>query len=166
MDTPLIFKPRRSWGWLWLALTALFYAVCAYAFIWLRNAFLPPILIVVAVFFLLMAVWFPGMRYEIHPDRVVLRYGPVVSFTIPVGEIRAMHVADLHPTLWGDMRVPGWALFTINDAGAGNVRMCATSAKNGILLIETRRGRYGITPVEVEAFIQAVDARRNGEAGA
>jgi len=42
--------------------------------------------------------------------------------------------------------MPGLALFNVYYTHEGMVRMYATSAGSNVLLIRTRKGKYGITP--------------------
>ena len=62
-------------------------------------------------------------------------------------------------TIWSTVRLPGIALFTVPYADVGNVRMCATAALNDILLIETDKEKYGLTPADEEAFVAALQSR-------
>jgi len=44
-------------------------------------------------------------------------------------------------------------------ADVGNVKMCATAALNKILLIETEKEKFGLTPADEEEFVAAVRAK-------
>jgi len=167
MSEPLIFKPRRSAGWAWLAgiglicvgfgvLTALPLIQAGAAAPVLLTALLAPAF---GVPFLLLALWFPTMRYELGHDVLTLRYGPVLTYRIPLDEIEAIRRRDLSISLWSSMRLPGFAAFTVPYNDVGNVRMCATAAGNGILLIETDNAKYGLTPDDEAGLVAALQAR-------
>lgn len=110
----------------------------------------------VAAAFLVLAMWFPTMRYELRSTELVLRYGPVLTYRIPLGDIRGIRRRNLGLTIWSSVRFPGVALFTVPYADMGNVRMCATAAINNVLLIETPKRKYGITPADEEVFVRAL----------
>jgi hypothetical protein len=113
----------------------------------------------VAVAFLILAFWFPTMRYELDQDQLILRYGPVITYRIPLSEIRRIRRRNLGLTIWSTIRFPGIALFRVPYADVGNVKMCATAALNNILMIETEKEKYGLTPADEEAFVAAVRAK-------
>lgn len=167
MNTPMIFKPRSSTGWLWLLVLALLIlasAVGAVAPLWGQPFPLVIILIVVLDIvaggaFLLLALWFPSMRYELDDHTLTLRYGPILRYQIPLQQINGLRRRNLGMTLWSSLRLPGFALFTANYSDVGNVKMCATAALTQILLIETNHGLYGITPADEAAFVAAVKER-------
>jgi hypothetical protein len=113
----------------------------------------------VALAFLILAFWFPTMRYELDQGQLTLRYGPVIKYRIPLREIRSIRHRNLSMTIWSTVRFPGIALFTVPYADVGNVKMCATAALNNILLIETVKEKYGLTPADEEAFVAALRAQ-------
>jgi uncharacterized membrane protein YdbT with pleckstrin-like domain len=159
------FNPRPSAGRLSLVLMAgiilsLGVAPILAAGASSTNALITLIILVpVASAFLILAAWFPTMRYELDPDQVILRYGPVINYRIPYREIRTIRHRNLSMTIWSTVRFPGIALFKVPYADAGDVKMCATAALNNILLIETAREKFGLTPADEEAFVAAVRAR-------
>lgn len=61
-------------------------------------------------------------------------------------------------TIWSTIRFPGIALFQVPYADVGNVKMCATAALKDILLIETEKEKYGLTPADEGAFVAALRA--------
>jgi len=167
MNEPLLFKPRRSAGWAWLAgiglvcvgfgvLTALPLIEAGASAGMLLTALLAPAF---GVPFLLLALWFPTMRYELDGDALMLRYGPLLTYRIPLDEIETIRRRDLSISLWSSMRLPGFAAFTVPYSDVGNVRMCATAAANGILLIETEAAKYGLTPDDEAGLVAALQAR-------
>ena len=99
------------------------------------------------------------MRYELHQDGLTLRYGPVLTYRIPLEEIRTIRRRNLSLTIWSTVRFPGIALFKVPYADVGNVKMCATAALNNILLIETEKEKYGLTPADADQFVASVRAR-------
>jgi hypothetical protein len=170
MNELLIFKPRRSAGWAWLTgiglvclgfgvLTALPLIEAGASAGMLLIALLTP---AIGLPFLLLALWFPTIRYELHERSLTLRYGPVLTYRIPLDEIRTIRRRDLSVSLWSSMRLPGFAAFTVPYNDVGNVRMCATAAANGILLIETETAKYGLTPYDEAGLVAALQARMEG----
>jgi uncharacterized membrane protein YdbT with pleckstrin-like domain len=159
------FKPRPSAGWLSLILMAGIILAVGVAPVLAAEVFSTSALITliilspVAFAFLILAVWFPTMRYELDPDQIILRYGPVLTYRIPYREIRTIRRRNLSMTIWSTIRFPGIALFKVPYADAGDVKMCATAALNNILLIETATGKFGLTPADEDAFVAAVRAR-------
>ena len=107
----------------------------------------------------LLAVWFPSMRYEIGTEALELRYGPVLHYRIPFDSIERLSRRELSPSLWASLRLPGVALFTVRYNDVGPVKMCASSAAHGILLVQTKREMYGITPEREDEFVSALEAR-------
>jgi hypothetical protein len=162
------FQPRPSYGWAWLILMALVIIAVSIApaiamGVSSRNAILTLIICIpIAIAFLALAFWFPTMRYELEQDQLTLRYGPVIMYRIPLGEIRSIRRRNLSMTIWSTVRFPGIALFTVPYADVGNVKMCATAALNNILLIETEKEKYGLTPADEEAFVAALRAQMEG----
>ena len=73
----------------------------------------------------------------------------------------AVRIEITEERTWQD-RFPGIALFKVPYADVGNVKMCATAALNNILLIETDKEKYGITPADEESFVAALRAQMEG----
>jgi hypothetical protein len=161
----ITFKPRYSSGQAWLVLMAVIITAIAIAPALVMglsssNAIVTVIICtLVALAFLLLAFWFPTMRYELDPDQLTLRYGPVLTYRIPLKEIRTIRRRNLGLTIWSTIRFPGIALFQVPYADVGNVKMCATAALKNILLIETEKEKYGLTPANEEAFVAALRTR-------
>jgi hypothetical protein len=168
MGGALIFRPRRSAGWLWLVgIGVLIVGLAA-----LPLLAVPPgeegYVVVLVTFivtaalglpFLVLAAWFPTMRYELGPEVLALRYGPLLTYRIPLHEIETIRRRNLSVSLWSSVRFPGIALFTVPYSDVGNVKMCATAAADRILLVETAGEKYGLTPADEEAFVAALQAR-------
>ena len=170
MNTTLVkptitFQPRPSYGWAWLVLVALVISAVAIApavamGVSFRNAILTLIICTpIAIAFLILAFWFPTMHYELDQDQLTLHYGPVLTYRIPLSEIRTIRRRNLSMTIWSTIRLPGIALFTVPYSDVGNVKMCATAALNNILLIETEKEKYGLTPADEEDFVAAIRAQ-------
>ncbi len=163
-----IFRPRPSSGWFWLILMAGIILTISIApaltlGVSSNSAVLTLIICIpVALAFLILACWFPTMRYELDQDHLTLRYGPVLTYRIPLEKIRTIRRRNLSLTIWSTIRFPGIALFKVPYADVGDVKMCATAALNNILLIETEKEKYGLTPADEEAFIAATRAQMEG----
>jgi len=159
------FKPRPSFGWFWLVLLAAIIIVVSIVpalAVGLSSSSAVVTLIIcipVAIFFVVLAFWFPTMRYELDQDQLTLRYGPVFTYRIPLSEIRTIRRRNLSMTIWSSIRFPGIALFKVPYADVGNVSMCATAALNNILLIETKKEKYGLTPADEDQFVAAMRAQ-------
>ena len=168
MSLDVVFLPRSSLGWLWLAgIGVLIIGLSALMLLAVppgeegRTAVMVTFAFTAALGlpFLVLAVWFPTMRYELGPETLTLRYGPVLSYRIPISEIEIIRRRNLSLSLWSSLRFPGIALFTVPYTDVGNVKMCATAAADRILLIETVGEKYGVTPADEEAFVAALQAR-------
>lgn len=116
------------------------------------------------IFDVLMTLWiaryafyFPQMRYEIAPDGLHLRYGPLLHYHIPYDSIRKVWVHNF-PQRPYVRRVssPGIQLYGALYHDMGKVMMCATARQGPILLIKTDRETYGITPQDEEGFIETL----------
>ena len=160
----MIFRAARSSGSAWLiGIAALMIGipVLLQALTPSRSVLLVFIATgVVAVWFVLLAIWFPSMRYELQDGELLIAYGPVVQWRIPYRAIRGTRWQDLRLNLLASHRLPGFALFGVMYGGdVGVVRMCASRSLHHILLIETDHGLYGVTPADEEGFLAALKAR-------
>ncbi len=165
----LVFKPRRSFGWVWLLALALAgLASLVVAALSAAQTPLPLLLLTVSSTGLVsiggtaLALWFPTMRYDLDDQALELRYGPVLNYRVPFDRIKTIRNRDLGMTIWSSIRLPGIALFTVPYADVGNVKMCSTGALRRILLIETDREKYGITPADEKGFVEALRTRVRG----
>jgi hypothetical protein len=123
------------------------------------NLVLGILFITLGVYFLLLTFWWPTMRYELDQDALLLRYGKAIQYRIPLDTIKTMRRANLGLSLWSSIRMPGVALFNVPYSDVGQVRMVSTAALNGIFLIETEHGLYGLTPAEEDRLAAAIQAR-------
>jgi hypothetical protein len=158
MAEKIVFKPRPSFGWLSLAvlsLILLFGGISAVT----SNLVLGILFITLGVYFLLLTFWWPTMRYELDQDALLLLYGKAIQYRIPLDTIKTMRRANLGLSLWSSIRMPGVALFNVPYSDVGQVRMVSTAALNGIFLIETEHGLYGLTPAEEDRLAAAIQAR-------
>ena len=164
MTSHKIFKPRPSTGWLWVgALGVLLMGIglgmlITYGF---SGPYILTILLTVplGLVFLLIAAFFPTMRYEIDGTRLTLSYGPLLRYTIDIGQIESIRRRDLRISPLSSFRFPGLAIFGVPYLETGTVKMCATAASTGILLIETESTKYGLTPANEEEFVAALRER-------
>jgi hypothetical protein len=159
-----IFKPRPSTGWLWVALCALIPlggAVTLILQFGYSSAVLPIIGIasVIGIGFLVIAVFFPGMKYEIDGSSLTLTYGPLLRYTIDIKQIKSIRRSDMGLSFISSFRFPGLALFSVPYPEIGLVKMCATAASNGILIIETNSGKFGMTPADESSFVAELRRR-------
>lgn len=168
MRNEIVFRPRKSAGWLWLAgiglliigLSALMLLVVppgeeGYVAVLITSILTAAL----GLPFLVLAAWYPTMRYELGDDVLTLRYGPVLTYRIPLDQIETIRRRNLSLSLWSSLRFPGIALFGVAYSDVGTVKMCATAALNGILLVETAKDKYGLTPADEAAFVVALQAR-------
>ncbi len=159
-----IFKPRSSHGWISLismgmVIMAFGIAPAVASGLSVVSTVTLLICVPVAMAFLVLAMWFPAMRYELSNTELVLRYGPVLTYRIPLDKIQGIRRRCLGMTVWSCVRFPGVALFIAPYSDVGNVKMCATAALNDVLLIETPAGKYGITPADEEELVTAIQER-------
>lgn len=153
-----IFKPRPSTGWLWVTLAALIPLGLALTLV-LRFGFRGPMLLTILIMgpigiaFLLIAAFFPAMKYEVNSSSLTLTYGPLLRYTIDIRQIKSIRRCDLGISPVSSFRFPGLAIFSVPYPEVGSVKMCATAASDGILLIETVSAKYGMTPADEEGFV-------------
>jgi hypothetical protein len=168
-----VFYPRSSNGRRWVGGIALItFILCVGPFL-ISIGELPAIVVVP---FLLLAVastaplfvvaWYvPDMRYKLDPAELRLRLGPLMNDRIPLQEIRSVeHREKLKNSLLASFRFPGLAVFDVDYLDVNRVQMCATSASRNILLIDTTRRSYGVTPANEAEFLDALGKRLNDPA--
>jgi hypothetical protein len=164
MSSKKIFKPRRSTGWLWVGAIGLLVLATGVSLI-IRSGFSGPSMLTIlltvpiGIGFLLIAVFFPTMRYEIEGTHLTLTYGPLLRYVIDIAQIKSIRRRDLRINLLSSFRFPGLALFSVPYLEIGSVRMCATAASTGILLIETESAKYGLTPANEQEFVVELQQR-------
>jgi hypothetical protein len=159
-----IFKHRPSTGWIWVTIIGLLPLLTGISLL-ISSGFSSPfiltivITIPIGVGFLLLASFFPTMRYEMDGDFLNLTYGPLLRYTIDVRQIKSIRRRDLGFSIISSFRFPGLAIFNVPYPEIGNVKMCATAASNGILLIETDSTKYSLTPENEEDFVAELRKR-------
>lgn len=160
----MTFKPRSSTGWMWVTVTALIPLAVALTLI-IRFGFsgpmLPMILITapIGLGFLLVALFFPTMKYEMDGSILTLTYGPLLRYSIDIQQIKSIRRCDLGFSPVSSFRFPGLAVFSVAYPEIGSVKMCATAASHGILLVETGSAKYGMTPVDEALFVAELRKR-------
>lgn len=112
-----------------------------------------------AVWLLLLAAYFPTMRYELGAEELGIFYGPFISWRLPLRAIRTVQKETLTPSFRVGTRMPGLALFSVAYNGLGKVRMCSTRTIRDVVLLETDRGFYGISPADEERFMTELRRR-------
>lgn len=164
MTANKIFKPRPSTGWMWVGAIALVLLAIGLSLI-ITSGFSGPFMltivltVIIGLVFLLIAVLFPTMRYKIEGNQLRLTYGPLLRYTIDINQIKSIRRRDLGFGIVSSFRFPGLALFNVPYPEIGTVKMCATAANNGILLIETGATKYGLTPADEETFVAELKKR-------
>jgi hypothetical protein len=161
MEEKMVFKPRPSIGWISLsALTFILLAAGVSAILSSDpNPVFSIIFIVLGIYFALLVLWWPTMRYELDREALTLLYGKAIKYRIPLDTIRSMQRVDLGLSLWSSVRMPGVALFGVRYSDVGRVQMCSTAALQDIFLIKTEHGLYGITPADEDRFAAEVEGR-------
>jgi hypothetical protein len=163
---PAVYRAAPSQGRLWLGLCALVVVGLGVFGIWalaaggLGGLAVPmgTMDLGISLIFICPFLWFPTMRYELDDRRLVMRCGPL-SYVIHLEDIRRIAKRDLRFSVWSSMRLPGFALGDVFYGDVGSVTMCATRALKGILLIETARQKYGLTPADEQAFLEDLKSR-------
>jgi hypothetical protein len=112
--------------------------------------------------FLVITIFFPAMRYELDGTRLTLTYGPLLRYTIDVKQIKSIRRRDLQISPVSSFRFPGLAIYSVLYPEIGIVKMCATAASTGILLIETDSAKYGLAPANEQEFVAELRARMQG----
>jgi hypothetical protein len=153
-----VYPAAPSRGSLWilggtLVILAMVAGSWALGLRWMSLVFLP-----FALFSILLAIWLPGMTYELGERALVARCGPF-SFTVPYRAIMEVSRQDLVLNPISCVRGPGYALFWVPYADQGVVMMCATRAVKDILLISTARRKYGFTPGDIDGFLEELGRR-------
>ncbi|HET6263161.1 MAG TPA: PH domain-containing protein [Chloroflexia bacterium] len=165
----LTFLPRPSNGGMHMAVLAGIMLALALmptilALFFLRDywyIFLVVALLDVALSWLIFRyyIYFPQMRYELAPDGLHLRYGPLLHYHIPYDSIQWVwvHHFEYRPYV-RRVSSPGLQLYGALYHGVGKVFMCASANKGRVLLIKTDTKTYGITPQDEAGFLDALRA--------
>ncbi|HEX5809951.1 MAG TPA: PH domain-containing protein [Anaerolineales bacterium] len=164
MTSKKIFKPRPSYGWMWVGALGLMLLtiglgmLVTYGF---KGRYILTILLTIplGLIFLVVALGFPSMRYEIDGSRLILTYSPLLRYNIEIPQIKSIRRSDLKISPVSSFRFPGLAIFSVPYLEIGTVKMCATAASTGILLIETESAKYGLTPAREAEFVAELRER-------
>ena len=153
-----IYFPKKSYGWLSLLLAALVFTVLGYlalqAYSLTGDIGAMVTLIISAclvVDCLVMTVWFFSMRYELSPEALVIRFGPL-SYSIDLKAVVEVSSKNLKQSFWPGLKLPGFSLFYLIYREDGKIFMCATRVQKDITLIETENRKFGITPDKEDLF--------------
>ncbi len=159
-----VYIPRPSTGWAWVGVPGLILLVIGLSLI-IQTGFTGPFIVAIlitvptGIVFLTIAACFPSMRYEIDNTSLILTYGPLLRYVIDFEKIKSIKRRDLGIAVVSSFRFPGLALFSIPYPEVGTVKMCATAANSGILLIETESQKYGLTPADEQGFVAELQKR-------
>ncbi|MGA7729959.1 MAG: PH domain-containing protein [Chloroflexia bacterium] len=106
-----------------------------------------------------------GVRYEVS-DRDLTMIGGPVRYTVPLDSIKRVYTRDFDLSLSNrpmrritGVRMPNLALGPVQYKDTGPLKMCATSSSEGITIIETESGNYGVTPADEEGFKAALGVK-------
>ncbi|MEA2006156.1 MAG: PH domain-containing protein, partial [Acidobacteriota bacterium] len=115
-----------------------------------------PIWVAFIIISFIFLLWYPTMRYEISEDKLVLRCGPLKSEILltSIKEIRKKNL-KYHPYSTG-WKLPGYCLFKIKYTDEDWVRMYSRAMLKNIILIETDKEKFGITPANEEGFLKDI----------
>jgi len=95
MTSKKIFKPRSSTGWVWVGALGLVLLGTGLNLI-ITSGFSGPFLLTILLTvpigagFLLIAAFFPAMRYEIEGTRLTLTYGLLLRYVIDIPQITSI----------------------------------------------------------------------------
>ncbi len=163
----LVFAPRPSNGGMHMAVLAGVVLLLALmptllVFFFLRDywyIFVAVALLDVLLSWLIFryALYFPQMRYELAPDGLHLRYGPLLHYHIPYESIERVWFHDFpYRPYVRRVSSPGLQLYGALYRDMGKVFMCTTAYKGRVLLIKTADRTYGITPQDEAGFLDAL----------
>ncbi|HPJ19566.1 MAG: hypothetical protein KDB30_09430 [Tetrasphaera sp.] len=152
------FAAAPSHGWIWPLLLGVFGLVLVVTAMVPETPSWGQLAIGGLLTVLGLVTAFAGSRvtYAVSSTQLHMSAFPLVNDVVPVSEIRSISRVDLQPTVWASIRFPGLALRRVRYVDVGPVSMCATRAASDILLLETDRGRFGVTPRDETAFIEAL----------
>jgi hypothetical protein len=159
-----VYKPRPSTGWAWVGVLGLIMLSIGLSLI-IQSGFTGPFIVAIlisipiGIVFLTIAVCFPSMRYEIDGTSLILTYGPLLRYIIDLEQVKSIKRRDMGFVIVSSFRFPGLALFSVPYPDVGSVKMCATAANSGILLIETESEKYGLTPADEKDFVAELQKR-------
>jgi len=163
-----IYRPRNSMGGLFNGSILLIFILLAIVIFWpvisnfsegmgiiiliLTGPIWAAFIIISFIFF----VWYPTMRYELSKEKLVLKCGPFKSEII-LSSIKEIRKKDLkyHPSSTG-WKLPGYCLFRVKYTDEDWVRMYSRAILKNVIIIETDKEKYGITPANEESFLKDI----------
>ncbi|MDI6735799.1 MAG: PH domain-containing protein [bacterium] len=120
------------------------------------------IIIIGSLVFLLLI--YTTMSYEFQEKELILKCGPFKS-KVQYEKIKKISkIVDLGNSPIGSFRTPKYLLGTNYFSKYGRITTYATSYKK-VLLIETDKKRYGITPKDEDNFIRILDEKLKAKGG-
>lgn len=101
-----------------------------------------------------------NVRYELLPGGLQIWIGPVRGPFLRRAEIHSVtRPRDVRPHLWTSLvgwRLDGLYVATVNNPHHGKVSLFVTTRDRHLVLLDTESGRYGLSPEDPDAFIQAL----------
>lgn len=171
-----IYEPQKSKGWVYNGLCVIvpfilisyvslvFFAILRSStnggfFLIIVIGFTSFSLIIFMIASFIFLLWYPTMRYELSEDKLVLRCGSLKS-EIPLTSIKEIRKKNLkyHPSSTG-WKLPGYCIFRIKYTDEDWVRMYSRAMLRNIIIIETDKEKYGITPREEEEFLVEISEK-------
>jgi hypothetical protein len=162
------YHPKPSNGRWWtlaLGLGTLIPIVAPFVILWSEIHWaISSIVILIAALSsapILVVAWFyPELRYLVGEKEIRLRFGPMMDDRIRYDDIRRIRINE-HPrmSMLASFRFPGISILDVDYIDEGKVRMCATTAAGRLMLIETDRKRYGVNPVDEARFLDEIRNR-------
>jgi hypothetical protein len=154
MTSKKTFKPRPSTGWAWVGAIGFVLLATGLNLLitsGLSGPFMLTILLTIPIglAFLLIAVFFPAMRYEIEGSYLTLTYGPILRYTIDIDQIKSIRRRDLRINLLSSFRFPGLALFSVPYLEIGRFTNQDCRLAHGCIpdvLIQERNFSPSVTP--------------------
>ena len=121
------------------------------------------LMVIIMIIFGYLLVIYRSMRYEFREDGLHLICGGYHD-VIKYEDIEGWEKKNLVFNPLASKRFPGFSLGNVYYSDEGMIRMYATSAGSNVLLIRTRKGKYGITPApeDEEIFIRELERRKTG----
>jgi len=163
-----IYRPRNSMGGLFNGSILLIFILLAIVIFWpvISNftegmgiiilILTGPIWAAFIIISFIFLVWYPTMRYELSKEKLVLKCGPFKSEII-LSSIKEIRKKDLkyHPSSTG-WKLPGYCLFRVKYTDEDWVRMYSRAILKNVIIIETDKEKYGITPANEESFLKDI----------
>jgi hypothetical protein len=111
---------------------------------------------------LLFLIWYPTLKYKLFNETLILKCGPFRS-EISLRDIRKIREKNLKFDVSSTgLKLPGYCLFRVKYRDEDWVRMYSRAVLKDIILIETDREKFGITPKDKEGFLRDI-LERTGE---